>query len=160
MFVVFILNFVLHSMSLRWKDRFLIFFAFFFFWLLKGFTKLIVLFDFRKLQHYCEKFKRDILEAILWVENSIFNLRFFRDFKFFAFKPVSGINCYSIWLQMVALWLKFYSNSLLCTCCDLCCLGTCCSWFVLLGNFLQLQHDIKGAESLRTSSLFICCTLS
>ena len=52
-------------MSLRWKDRFLIFFAFFFFWLLKGFTKLIVLFDFRKLQHYCEEFKRDILEAIL-----------------------------------------------------------------------------------------------
>lgn len=111
---------------------------YFFFWLLKGFTKLIVLFDFRKLQHYCEEFKRDVLQAILWIENIIFNLRFFRDFKFFAFKPVSGINCV---MSFDCKWWHYGLNFIqtrfrvcveICVAwglvaVDMCCLGTFCS---------------------------------
>ena len=51
-------------MSLHWKDR--IFFLSFF--VFKGFTKLIVLFDHRKSHHYCADFGCDILQTNLLIE--------------------------------------------------------------------------------------------
>jgi hypothetical protein len=55
---------MVHSMSLHWKDR--IFFLSFF--VFKGFTKLIVLFDHRKSHHYCADFGCDILQTNLLIE--------------------------------------------------------------------------------------------
>lgn len=100
---------------------------FFLLLLLKGITKLIVLFDFRKFATLLWWIQAWYTAGDSLNREHYFQFQIFQWFKFFffAFKLLSGIKCVT---AFGCKWWHYDLNFVQTrTCWDLCCLGTCCS---------------------------------